>query len=201
MASGQTRHPARQMRADARHNRERVLQAARAVFAEDGANASLNKIAQRAEVGAGTLYRHFPTLQDLLVAIIGGDVDALCASGEALLGHPSPGEALSTWLRLVALHATTMRGLVATQMLSQPADGARTALAACHDAIRSTGAALLARAQHYGAAPAKADISDLLTLVNAAAWASEQAPADESLLERLLALITSSLKSAARTGT
>ncbi|MGD0557560.1 MAG: hypothetical protein ABSA93_21595 [Streptosporangiaceae bacterium] len=135
------------------------------------------------------------------MAIIGSDVDALCASGGALLDHPSPGEALSTWLHLVALHATAMRGLVATQMLSQPADGARTALAACHDAISSTGAALLARAQRYGAASAEADIDDLLTLVNAAAWASEQAPADETLLERLLAFITGRLPSAARPST
>jgi AcrR family transcriptional regulator len=197
MTTGQQGQPTRQMRADARHNRERVLRSARAVFAEEGANASLNKIAQRAGVGAGTLYRHFPTLQDLLVAIIAGDVDTLCAQGHALLDHPSPGEALSTWLRLVARHATAMRGLVATQMAALPADGARTALAACHDAIRATGAALLTRAQHDGAAPATADIGDLLTLVNAVAWASEQAPADENLLERLLSLVTGNLRSAA----
>jgi AcrR family transcriptional regulator len=197
MTTGQPRQRTRQMRADARHNRERVLQAARVVFTEDGADASLNKIAQRAGVGAGTLYRHFPTLQDLLVAIIGSDVDALCAQGHTLLDHPSPGEALSTWLRFVATHATAMRGLVATQMAALPADGTRTALAACHDAIRATGASLLIRAQQAGAAPAEVGIGDLLTLVNAVAWASEQAPANENLLERLLALITSNLRPAA----
>lgn len=193
MTTGEARHSSRRMRSDARHNRERVLHAARTVFAEDGAHASLNKIAQRAGVGAGTLYRHFPTLQDLLVALIGSDVDALCARGHALLDHSSPGEALRIWLRSVAVHATAMRGLVATQMAARPTDGTRTALAACHDAIRSTATALLTRAQQQHSALAEIDAGDLLTLVNAVAWASEQAPADENLLDRLLALVTRSL--------
>jgi AcrR family transcriptional regulator len=178
------------MRADARDNRERVLSAARAAFAEDGAHASLNKIAQRAGVGAGTLYRHFPTLDALLVAIIGEDVWALCDDGRALLDHPSPGVALSTWLRAVAVHATSMRGLVATRMAAVSAD---TALADCHDAIRSTGEALLDRARQAGAAPEGARAGDLLTLVNAIAWAGEQAPEDEGLLDRLLVLAGLSL--------
>ena len=58
------------MRADARRNRERIVAAAREVFAEQGPGASLNQVAQRAGVGAGTLYRHFPTSQDLFVEII-----------------------------------------------------------------------------------------------------------------------------------
>lgn len=180
------------MRADALRNRERVLQAARAAFAEDGASASLTRIAQRAQVGTGTLYRHFPSLQDLLAAIIGSDVDALRVRGQALLEHSSPGQALRIWLRCVAVHATAMRGLVATQMAAQHTDGPRTALAACHDTIRDTTAALLTRAQQHHAAPAGADASDLLMLINATAWASQQAPGDENLLDRLLALIASS---------
>jgi AcrR family transcriptional regulator len=190
MANDGIGRPPRRMRADARDNRERVLQAAKAVFAEHGPQASLNKIAQRAGVGPGTLYRHFPTIQDLLVAIIGGDVDALCAQGRDLLTHPSPDKALRTWLRAVAVHATTMRGLVATQMVTEPGPRANSALAACHDAIRATGTALLSRAQQHGAAPRDVDIADLLTLTNAIAWASEQAVDDPALLNRLLALIT-----------
>jgi AcrR family transcriptional regulator len=182
------------MRADARDNRERVLQAAKAVFTEYGANASLNKIAQRAGVGAGTLYRHFPTLQALLVAIIGDDVEALCAKGRDLLTHPSPDEALHTWLRAMAVHATAMRGLVATQMAGRPAPGDDAALAACHEAIRAAGAALLTRAQRDGTAPGEVDINDLLELVNAAAWASEQTPEDEHLLDRLLTLVSGGLR-------
>ncbi|WP_406312322.1 TetR/AcrR family transcriptional regulator [Streptosporangium sp. NBC_01639] len=179
----------RPQRADARDNRERLLQAARAVFTEQGPHASLNKIAQRAGVGPGTLYRHFPNLQALLVAIIGGDVEALCSQGRELLEHPSPDEALRIWLRAIARHATAMRGLVATQMIAQPTPETSTALAACHHMIHATGTALLGRAQHHGNSPAQLDIADLLMLANAIAWASEQTPADTGLLDRLLALI------------
>ena len=87
-----------------------------------------------------------------------------------------------------------MRGLVATEMLARPAAGTGTALAACHDMIRDIGAALLARAQREGSAPGDIDIGDLLTAVNAVAWASEQVPGDEDLLDRLLALVTSGLR-------
>jgi len=184
----------RQMRADARDNRERLLAAAKIVFAEQGVHASLNKIVQRAGVGAGTLYRHFPSLQSLLVAIIGADVDALCTTGRDLLTHPDPDEAVRLWLRAVAVHATAMRGLVATQMATASEANTDTALAACHDAIRATGSALLTRAQQHGAASAQIDIADLLALVNAAAWASEQTPEDADMLDRLLALVRNSLR-------
>jgi AcrR family transcriptional regulator len=189
----------RRMRADARDNRERVLRAARAAFSEEGPHASLNKVAQRAGVGAGTLYRHFPTLDALLVAIIGADVEALCHRGRELLDHPSPGEALTTWLRAVAVHATAMRGLVATRMAAQTAHATDTkaadgTLAACHDAILAAGGALLERARRAGEANDETGIADLLTLVNAAAWASEQAPEDEHLLDRLLALVAGGLR-------
>ncbi|MEU4575146.1 TetR/AcrR family transcriptional regulator [Nonomuraea sp. NPDC023979] len=186
LSPGDGRRP---QRADARDNRDRLLQAARAVFTEQGPRASLNKIAQRAGVGPGTLYRHFPNLQALLVAIIGADVEVVCAQGRELLEHPSPDEALRIWLRAIARHATAMRGLVATQMIAQPTPETSTALTACHQAIHATGDALLSRAQQHGNAPAQLDIADLLMLTNAIAWASEQTPADTGRLDRLLGLI------------
>jgi cytochrome P450 len=93
-----------------------------------------------------------------------------------------------------------MRGLVAAQMAAQPTQGQGAALASCHDAISETGAALLARAQRDGTAPDRADIGDLLKLVNAIAWASEQAQGDEELMDRLLAYVTGSLEAAASAG-
>ena len=80
MVDGPPRTP-RRMRVDAAENRARLLTAARAVFTERGARASLNEVAKRAGVGSGTLYRHFPSLQALLVAIISDDVAALCERG------------------------------------------------------------------------------------------------------------------------
>ena len=104
MTTGQTRHPVRQMRADARRNRERVLQAARAVFAEDGANASLNKIAQRAEVGAGTLYRHFPTRDALIEAVYRSEVEKLAVHQKRLAATLPPLDALRAWMNLFIDH-------------------------------------------------------------------------------------------------
>ncbi len=132
------------MRIDAQQNRDRVLAAARAEFTAHGAAASLNKIAQSAGVGPGTLYRHFPSLPDLLVAVIADDVAALCAHGESLQNHPRPGEALRDWLRAVAVHSTAMRGLVAAELLSAAQS---PALSECHNAIRTTGSKLLRRAE------------------------------------------------------
>ncbi|WP_433788814.1 TetR/AcrR family transcriptional regulator [Actinoplanes sp. CA-252034] len=172
------------MRSDAQQNRERVLAAARAEFTAHGAGASLNKVAQRAGVGAGTLYRHFPSAQALLVAIIAEDVAALCAHGRGLLGDPDPVRAVHTWLRAVAVHATAMRGLVATESLA----GAGSTLADCHDEISAVGAALLDRA----GSPDRVD--DVLTVVNAIAWASERAPGEPGRLDRLLGLVTRGLR-------
>lgn len=88
------------------------------------------------------------------------------------------------------MHASTLRGLLATQLAALPTHPADSgALAAGHESIRATGSALLARAQHAGHASGDIDISDLLRLVNAIAWASEQVPDDPDLLDRLLALI------------
>src|SRR5581483_1035014 len=151
--------------------------------------ASLNKIAQRAGVGAGTLYRNFPGLPALLVAVIRDDVDALCARGRALLDHPSPGDALLTWLRQVAAHATAMGGLVAGQLAAFGATG-DPALAACHGTIRATGAALLDRAHRAGAVAPGVALDDLLVLATAIAWASGQPPTDPDRLDRLFTLAT-----------
>lgn len=178
----------RRTRADAVANRARVLTAARIVFLEAGPNASLNEVAKRAGVGPGTLYRHFPTLQALLVAIVSDDVAVLCAQGRDLLAHDNAGTGLRRWLRAFAMHASTMRGLLATQLAVEFTPGDGNALAACHEAIRVTGAELLARAKSEDAIPADTDILDLLRLVNAIAWASQQSPGDESLMDRLLTL-------------
>ncbi|WP_348786464.1 helix-turn-helix domain-containing protein [Leifsonia sp. NPDC080035] len=88
----------RPLRADARRNHERIVEAATAVFAEAGASASLEEVARRAGVGSATLYRRFPTRGALFEAVYSGQVDQLLAPG-AGEGAGSPGEALDAWLR------------------------------------------------------------------------------------------------------
>ena len=145
-------------------------------------------MAKRAGVGPGTLYRHFPTLQALLVAIISDEVDQLRRHGRELLTHQDPSTGLRLWLRAFAVHASAMQGLLAAQLAVDFVPGDGNALAACHDAILTTGEDLLARSKLHGTTPPDVDVRDLLRLVNAVAWASQQAPDDPDLIDRLLAL-------------
>src|ERR671919_2041623 len=92
----------RPKRADARRNYDKLIGAARDVFAEHGTSASLEEIARRAGVGIGTLYRHFPSRQDLLEAVYVEEVEEVCKS-DGELGDLPPWEAISAWLhRLVS---------------------------------------------------------------------------------------------------
>src|ERR1700691_553126 len=89
------------MRSDARRNRERLLTAATAAFAETGADAPLEDIARRAGVGIGTLYRHFPTRLALQEGVFRNQVDAVCARGRELVCDPAPGDAFAAWLHVL----------------------------------------------------------------------------------------------------
>src|ERR1700761_1569611 len=90
----------RKPRADAQRNRERILEVAKAAFARSGANASLDDIATRAGVGAGTLYRHFPTREALLEAVYHTEVAKLAAAERELSEKFPPVEALRAWMLL-----------------------------------------------------------------------------------------------------
>ena len=86
----------RPLRADARRNREKVLAAARAVFAEHGAEAQIDDVAHRAKVGVGTVYRHFPTKEALLAALSHDTFARIAERSRELLEHDDPWEAFTT---------------------------------------------------------------------------------------------------------
>jgi AcrR family transcriptional regulator len=142
--TGLSRRP---KRADARRNYEKLLVAARAAFAENDVDASLEDIARRAGVGIGTLYRHFPTRQALLEAAYVDEVEAMAAAAADLATLP-PWEALSTFLRRFMQYATTKRAIGQELMAYVPADA--DVFAACRHAITSAGEPLLRRAQDAG---------------------------------------------------
>jgi AcrR family transcriptional regulator len=81
------------LRADARRNREKVLTAARQVFAEEGVEAQMDDVARRADVGVGTVYRHFPTKEALLQALCDAQFDVIAAHARTLLELDDPWEA------------------------------------------------------------------------------------------------------------
>ena len=105
--------PARPLRADAARNRARVLDVAYETFAAEGLSVPIDEIARRAGVGAGTVYRHFPTKEALFAAVIEDRMQHLVDDGYALLKSEGPGEALFTYLRSIVLQwGATDRGLV-----------------------------------------------------------------------------------------
>jgi AcrR family transcriptional regulator len=105
--------PARKLRADAARNRDRVLEVAYETFAADGLSVPIDEIARRAGVGAGTVYRHFPTKEALYQAVIQDRMQRLVDDARALLDSDGPGEALFTFLRSMVLQwGATDRGLV-----------------------------------------------------------------------------------------
>jgi AcrR family transcriptional regulator len=102
----------RKQRADAQRNRERLLAAAKAEFAARGASASLKQIARQAGVGIGTLYRHFPTRDDLIEAIYRAETDRLSEAATQLAETHPPVEALQAWLLLFIDHIETKQGIM-----------------------------------------------------------------------------------------
>jgi AcrR family transcriptional regulator len=174
----------RPLRADARRNHDLLLAAAKEVFAERGADAPIDDVARRAGVGNATMYRHFPTRQELIIAVYSDEVMALCEQGAALLGEGAPGDALFGWLEAFIAHVATKRELA--RALTDDRAGRRSALFhRWHEAMHSTASALLVRAQRAGTVRAELDVADLLALANGIAVTG----ADDDQIHRLVRLI------------
>ena len=102
---------ARPMRADARRNREALLQAAAELFAEEGTDVSLEAVAARAGVGIGTLYRNFPNRDSLVEAAYRTEVAQLCDAASELLASRAPDVALAEWMDRFVTYAAAKRGM------------------------------------------------------------------------------------------
>lgn len=101
------------VRSDARRNRQILLEAAAAAFIENGVDAPVRDIAARAGVGMGTLYRHFPTRADLIIAVYRHQIDACATAGPELLARTDPYQALTTWVDMFVDLLVTKHGLAA----------------------------------------------------------------------------------------
>jgi AcrR family transcriptional regulator len=108
----------RKPRADAIRNRERVLEAAKAVFSAGGPDASLEAVARAAGVGIGTLYRHFPTREALFEAVYRREVQHLADLAEELKQEPKPIDALRHWMRSNVKFVATKKGMSAALALA-----------------------------------------------------------------------------------
>jgi AcrR family transcriptional regulator len=113
-ADGQTELASPRKRADARRNEQTLLEAAAAVFVTSGVEAPVRDIAARAGVGMGTIYRHFPTRADLIIAVYRHQVEACAEAGPALLAsRRTPHAALTEWIEKFVDFLVTKHGLAA----------------------------------------------------------------------------------------
>ena len=151
------------LRADAKRNREQLLAAALTAFAEKGAAASLEDIARRAQVGVGTLYRHFPTRQALLEAVYVDEVEALCRSA-ADFANGDPWDALVQWFDRFVGYVGTKKALSEELMATVGADAA--VFRQCHDAIFAAGEPLLAAAKAAGTVREDVEFVDVIRMVS-----------------------------------
>ncbi len=181
----------RSMRADARQNYEKLLKAATDAFTEHGPDASLDDIARRAGVGIGTLYRHFPTRQDLVEAVFCDQMDALVVLAEELLEHPSPAEAFAIWLQAMLTQSRVCRSLAASVTIALLDEN--SAVSAVGKAKSKAAAALLERAQQAGVVRPDVTSADVGRLVHGIALATEKLPDGAEQANRLLALVLDSL--------
>jgi AcrR family transcriptional regulator len=181
----------RPRRADAQRNVDRLISAARDAFATHGFNAPLDDIARAAGVGAGTLYRHFPTRLALFEAVYRDNVERLCADGKRLAATEPPAQALVDWLKGFVTVVSQKRGLAAALT-----EEGRTSevFGQCHTMINDTGGELLARAKSAGAVRDDVDLGDLLKMAKAFAQAAETSPEGPALAERLLDLSLDGLR-------
>ncbi|WP_263366463.1 TetR/AcrR family transcriptional regulator [Edaphobacter bradus] len=98
MKTSAPKKTARKPRADAQRNRERILEVSKQVFTRRGAEASMDEIAKRSKIGPGTLYRHFPTRDDLLAAVYISEVEKLAEAQKKFSAELPPAEALRAWM-------------------------------------------------------------------------------------------------------
>lgn len=176
----------RRPRADARRNRARILETARAAFAAEGVGVSLDEIARRAGVGPGTVHRHFPTKEELFEAAIEEHIEQLTAKARAALRVDDAGAAFFAFLLQMISDADTKQDL-ADALAGAGINLAEATLQAAAD-LREVFAELLARAQRADAVRADVDAADAQAIVLAALTAQRRRvdPADPSRLATLV---------------
>ncbi|MGK5678213.1 TetR/AcrR family transcriptional regulator [Actinoplanes sp. URMC 104] len=174
----------RPQRADARRNFDALLAAAREAFAENGTEASLEDIARRAGVGIGTLYRNFPTRQDLFEAVYVEEIDQLSQVAAAVAELP-PWEALTAWLDQFVSYVGTKRAVI--EALNRDSEMFR----ACRATMYEAGEPLFRRAQDAGEVRTDASFDDLLRLVSGLTSATF---VDAAQRDRVLGIALSGLR-------
>ncbi|HEY3621082.1 MAG TPA: TetR/AcrR family transcriptional regulator [Roseiarcus sp.] len=191
-AGGKASGAARKPRADARRNHDGLLEAAKAAFAEAGAEASLDQIARRAGVGIGTLYRHFPTRDAVVEAVYRREVQQLADAARRLIDSQPPAEALRAWMRLFIDYIAAKK--VIAPALKSLVGGGSALYADSGARINEAMELLVKRARASGDIRPSADSADLLRALIGFAYVNA-GPDWEASARRLIDLLIDGLRS------
>ncbi len=188
-------HLLRPLRADARRNRAKVLEAAEEVFAAQGLAVPIDEVARRAGVGVGTVYRHFPTKQALFEAIVVAHIEALVEKGEGLCTAEDPGTVLFTFISELVDLAVKKKDLSdelarAGVESEQLVGGVKERLERCFDV-------LLERAQGSGVVRPDINRADVIALVMGTCMAANQPGCSEST-KRLVGVLCDGFRAGAK---
>jgi AcrR family transcriptional regulator len=177
------------MRADALKNRARILDAARIEIELGGTECSLDNVAKRAGVGPGTLYRHFPTREDLVSELLVGWVIDIQADAEKTATDQWDG--VLDWLVRLANYAMTYHGLASTMAAS--AGDENSPLRSAQDAILEANKSVFDRAHRAAVVAAPVDSFEVSALVTGVAMIADQAQLAPELVRGMLAIVLNGL--------
>jgi AcrR family transcriptional regulator len=184
----------RPLRADAQRNRAKVLAAAQEAFAAEGIAVPLDEIARRAGVGAGTVYRHFPTKEALFEAVIAERLEQLAEHAKSLGTAEDPGAAFEEFLHRMISGAAHQKDLV-DALAGLEITGA---VAANKAELLRAGEVVLRRAQRAGAVRADVGMREVMALLTGATMALRQHGFDEELREAVFAVLRDGLRASPR---
>lgn len=180
------------MRADAKRNRDRIVEVAREVFREQGYDASLDLVAKRAGVGAGTLYRHFPARENLVDAIMQSWVDRVEDAADKVIAHEgSPRDVLVAWFETYAELISLHKGGPA-KITSAMGDPTSPIVTKCQVLTRASGR-VLERLETSGALRDDVDAVQICQLVGGVATVADNANQPVSAVRTLLEVVADGL--------
>ena len=182
----------RPKRADARRNRELLIEAARTVFSTQGAGAPMEAIAKQAGVGVGTLYRHFPNRLDLVEAVYESDVQELAATARRVVAELEPGAAVDAFFDAFVRYAQTKQALLGE--LQQSFEKHPDLRSRCREQIESSFDMVIERAKQAGAIRNDISGADVMQLT-APVCTNSSVSAEQS--KRLIGMILDGLRAGA----
>ena len=183
--------PDKTLRADARRNRDRLLEAAAELFAQTGSDVSLEAVAKRAGVGIGTLYRHFPTRDELVLATYQTEVQHLADAADELLAEREPADALEAWMLRFVDYVATKRGMVG--VLGQAVASGSDVPAKGREQIERAVGRIVEAGQAAGTIRTDMDAEDVMRAMSPL-WAMSESPGWTEQAHRLVRLLMDGLR-------